>query len=109
MSPLVHSYQAISLVNFLNSEKYSPVSDFTILYLITYTFNFLFLSDIPFPQDLPYFSKKAMKTEFNRKRKASMVEDYVDDDDESRDWWTKYFASVEATIEVRIIFLENLN
>ncbi|CAH0768231.1 unnamed protein product [Bemisia tabaci] len=49
--------------------------------------------------DLPYFSKKAMKTEFNRKRKASMVEDYVDDDDESRDWWTKYFASVEATIE----------
>ncbi|XP_072153878.1 otoferlin [Bemisia tabaci] len=54
---------------------------------------------IYFDMDLPYFSKKAMKTEFNRKRKASMVEDYVDDDDESRDWWTKYFASVEATIE----------
>lgn len=27
------------------------------------------------------------------------MEDF-DEDDENRDWWTKYFASVEAMIEV---------
>ncbi|XP_054274223.1 otoferlin-like [Macrosteles quadrilineatus] len=42
-------------------------------------------------------SVKDIKTETNRKRKQS-VEDF-DDDDENRDWWTKYFASVEAMIE----------
>ena len=25
----------------------------------------------------------------------------LDDDEESMDWWTKYFASVDAMIEVR--------
>ena len=28
------------------------------------------------------------------------VVDEVDDDEESMDWWTKYFASVDAMIEV---------
>ena len=27
----------------------------------------------------------------------------LDDDEESMDWWTKYFASVDAMIEVRIV------
>ena len=26
----------------------------------------------------------------------------IDDDEESMDWWTKYFASVDAMIEVSI-------
>ena len=30
------------------------------------------------------------------------VVDDVDDDEESMDWWTKYFASVDAMIEVII-------
>lgn len=41
-----------------------------------------------------------MKTETNKKRKQSIEE--MDEDDESRDWWTKYFASIEAMIEVNI-------
>ena len=30
------------------------------------------------------------------------VVDDMDDDEESMDWWTKYFASVDAMIEVRV-------
>ena len=26
----------------------------------------------------------------------------IDDDEESMDWWTKYFASVDAMIDVRM-------
>ena len=42
---------------------------------------------------------KREKTETNRKRKMSMTQS-ADDDEDSKDWWTKYFASVEAMIEV---------
>lgn len=41
---------------------------------------------------------KKMKTEINRKRKQSIDED-VDDEEGNRDWWTKYFASVERMID----------
>jgi len=44
---------------------------------------------------------KREKTEMNRKRKMSMTPSTIDDDEDSKDWWTKYFASVEAMIEVR--------
>lgn len=40
--------------------------------------------------------KKTQKTEMNRKRKQSLEEDV--EDEENKDWWTKYFASVEAMI-----------
>ncbi|PSN37731.1 Otoferlin [Blattella germanica] len=43
-------------------------------------------------------TKKELKTEANKKRKQSLSED-ADNDESSRDWWTKYFASVEAMIE----------
>lgn len=43
-------------------------------------------------------SAKDIKTETNRKRKQSVEE--FEEDDENRDWWTKYFASIEAMIEV---------
>ena len=43
--------------------------------------------------------KRDVKTSGNRKRKPS-VNDEADGDEASRDWWTKYFASVEAMIEV---------
>lgn len=52
-------------------------------------------------QGTHHISAKDIKTETNRKRKQS-VEDF-DEDDENRDWWTKYFASVEAMIEVTTI------
>ncbi|XP_067008818.2 otoferlin [Anabrus simplex] len=42
-------------------------------------------------------TKKELKTEANRKRKQSLEKE--DEDEGSRDWWTKYFASVEARIE----------
>ena len=32
-----------------------------------------------------------------------------DDEEESMDWWTKYFASVDAMIEVNAIYLELSN
>ncbi|XP_047105001.1 otoferlin-like [Schistocerca piceifrons] len=58
------------------------------------------------PKDMPIIldygtghipSKKDLKTEANRKRKQSI--DEADNDESNRDWWTKYFASVEAMIE----------
>lgn len=43
-----------------------------------------------------------MKTQFNKSRKQSVEEIIELKNDDSRDWWTKYFASVEsAIIEVR--------
>ena len=47
-------------------------------------------------------SKKELKTEANKKRKQSLSED-TENDESSRDWWTKYFASIEAMIEVSIM------
>lgn len=42
--------------------------------------------------------KKFNKRESMKKRKAS-TESILDDDESSKDWWTKYFASVESMIE----------
>ncbi|XP_075991116.1 otoferlin-like [Anticarsia gemmatalis] len=42
--------------------------------------------------------KKFTKRESMKKRKAS-TESVFDDDEGSKDWWTKYFASVESMIE----------
>lgn len=42
-----------------------------------------------------------MKAESSKKKKRESL-DELEDDEESRDWWTKYFASVEAMIEVRL-------
>ncbi|CAB3259049.1 unnamed protein product [Arctia plantaginis] len=42
--------------------------------------------------------KKFTKNESMKKRKAS-TESAFDDDESSKDWWTKYFASVESMIE----------
>ncbi|RZF48118.1 hypothetical protein LSTR_LSTR002184, partial [Laodelphax striatellus] len=44
------------------------------------------------------WNKKDLKVESNKKRKQSM-EFEIEEDDEHSDWWTKYFASVEAMIE----------
>ena len=44
-------------------------------------------------------TKKELKTEANKKQKQSLPED-GDNDESSRDWWTKYFSSIEAMIEV---------
>ncbi|BES98342.1 Hypothetical protein NTJ_11157 [Nesidiocoris tenuis] len=45
--------------------------------------------------------KKEEKTEINKRRKKSVGMPILnpEDDEESRDWWTKYFASVEAMIQ----------
>ncbi|KAK3919848.1 Otoferlin, partial [Frankliniella fusca] len=42
--------------------------------------------------------KRVARTNANRKQRKQSVED-ADGDEGSRDWWTKYFASVEAMIE----------
>lgn len=46
-----------------------------------------------------FWNKKDLKTEINKKRKLS-IEMEIEEEDEHNDWWTKYFASVEAMIEV---------
>ena len=48
-------------------------------------------------------NQPAIKDSFGKKSspKHDVVED-MDDDEESMDWWTKYFASVDAMIEVMI-------
>ncbi|CAH1371731.1 unnamed protein product, partial [Tenebrio molitor] len=43
-------------------------------------------------------STNKIKTETTKKRKQSVDED-VDDEEGSRDWWTKYFASIERMID----------
>lgn len=57
-------------------------------------------------------SAKKMKTEINKKRKHSIEED-TDDEEDSKDWWTKYFASIERMInetkEARRVFNQNGN
>ncbi|XP_047040376.1 otoferlin-like [Helicoverpa zea] len=45
-----------------------------------------------------YTRKKYDKRDSMKKRKAS-TDSVLDDDEGSKDWWTKYFASVEAMIE----------
>ena len=41
---------------------------------------------------------KKEKTEINKRRKQSL--DLEDDEEENRDWWTKYFASLDAVSQV---------
>lgn len=41
-------------------------------------------------------NSKKLKMEMNRKRKQSIDDD--DDEESSKDWWTKYFASLEEMI-----------
>lgn len=57
-------------------------------------------------------SAKKMKTEINKKRKHSVDED-IDDEEGSKDWWTKYFASIERMIdetkEARRMLIQNGN
>ena len=45
---------------------------------------------------------KKEKTEANRRRKQSL--DIEEDDEENRDWWTKYFASLEKVAQVRKLY-----
>lgn len=45
-----------------------------------------------------HLTQKDVKTQFNRNRKQSVEEIIEYKNDDSRDWWTKYFASVESAI-----------
>ena len=47
------------------------------------------------------------KKSHHQGREAVASDDILDDEEESMDWWTKYFASVDAMIEVKqtLIFL----
>lgn len=53
-----------------------------------------------------HLTQKDIKTQFNRLSRIQSVEEIIElKNDDSRDWWTKYFASVEsAIIEVRTQF-----
>jgi hypothetical protein len=43
---------------------------------------------------------KEQKTEENKKKKKKSDSDEDKEDQESLDWWSKYFASVETMIKV---------
>lgn len=49
-------------------------------------------------------AKKEEKVETNKRRKRASSGFSWEEDAESKDWWTKYFASVEAMIQVIFIF-----
>ena len=50
-----------------------------------------------------YTPTSPAKKDINQKDlKDSLADGLGDDDEESLDWWTKYFASVDAMIEVMI-------
>ncbi|GBP13606.1 Otoferlin [Eumeta japonica] len=55
-------------------------------------------SAVSYGSGVKVISKRASKRELNKKRKES-TESAFDDDEGSKDWWTKYFASIEAMIE----------
>lgn len=64
-----------------------------------YQFFFYFLK-----KGSSHLTQKDIKTQLNRSRKQSVEEIIELKNDDSRDWWTKYFASVEnAIIEVCIV------
>ncbi|KAK6628981.1 hypothetical protein RUM43_002798 [Polyplax serrata] len=44
-------------------------------------------------------NKRESKSEVSKRKRKSAVHDNMEDDEGSKDWWTKYFASIEATIE----------
>ncbi|KAG5866594.1 hypothetical protein JTB14_013113 [Gonioctena quinquepunctata] len=72
---------------------------------------FIFLLSIPSTGYGTHDVKK-MKTEINKKRKQSFDDD-IEDEEDSKDWWTKYFASMERMIdeskEAKKIFNQNGN
>lgn len=46
-----------------------------------------------------HLTQKDIKTQFNRLSRKQSVEEIIElKNDDSRDWWTKYFASVESAI-----------
>ncbi|XP_047543400.1 otoferlin-like [Vanessa atalanta] len=53
---------------------------------------------MPYGSRRPGVAKKVMKFDGGKNRKPSTVS-VIDDDDGNKDWWTKYFASVEFLIE----------
>lgn len=60
----------------------------------------LLFRELPFPSSYGtgLFSQKKVKIEEKKKGQGPDVEN--DDDETSRDWWTKYFASVDEVIEI---------
>lgn len=59
----------------------------------------LLFRELPFPNSYGtgFFSKKKVKIEEKKKGQGSDIED---EDESSRDWWTKYFASVDEVIQI---------
>lgn len=49
-------------------------------------------------QGSSHLTQKDIKTQLNRSRRQSTEEIIELKNDDSRDWWTKYFASVESAI-----------
>jgi len=46
-----------------------------------------------------HLTQKDIKTQLNRLNRNQSVEEIIElKNDDSRDWWTKYFASVESAI-----------
>lgn len=46
-----------------------------------------------------HLTQKDIKTQLNRLSRKQSVEEIIElKNDDSRDWWTKYFASVESAI-----------
>ena len=48
------------------------------------------------------------KKSHHQGREAVASDDILDDEEESMDWWTKYFASVDAMIEVKQTLIYSL-
>lgn len=67
------------------------------------TICYCFFYSLSLQKGSSHLTQKDIKTQFNKNRKQSVEEVIELKNDDSRDWWTKYFASVEsAIIEVRI-------
>lgn len=54
-------------------------------------------------------SKREMKYQSSKKRRQSTPDAEANDDESSKDWWTKYFASYEAMIEETKMAKKNRN
>jgi uncharacterized membrane protein len=86
----------IITISYVSSSNHCETKLNYLLFLLFFIFFFCYKGS-------SHLTQKDIKTQFNKNRKQSAEEVIELKNDDSRDWWTKYFASVEsAIVEVRI-------
>ncbi|XP_025413884.1 otoferlin-like isoform X4 [Sipha flava] len=103
-SPLQQSQQVdlkknqTNISRFTKSDQNSSTNNNTQLIGKNHLFDIKDNDIITISYGSSHLTQKDIKTQFNKNRKQSAEEVIELKNDDSRDWWTKYFASVESAI-----------